>query len=292
MAIKRKTRGFTAVIAGVALLFAACSTESEPPEGLAFQEDSSGTTAAPEGTPRPTNLSCSGSDHSIQFDASLQLVDPNVPSSGPHSISLPPGIYDIQVGTWLGFEDYPAHTKEQWYFVTDSGYTSPTTRDTSPTQVVSDTFSGQLISSAVTSITLHHKLPGKPQNNSVHPLCVGFTLVGPVPTTTAAPTTTVAETTTTAAPTTTVAETTTTAAPETTVAETTTTVAETTTTKVVILAESTTTTAAPTTTTKAPVKELALTGPSDLARSLGLVGFALTFAGLAALAAARRSEDY
>ena len=76
---------------------------------------------------------------------------------------------------------------------------------------------------------------------------------------------------------------TTTAAPATTEA--------TTTTQGQVLAQTTTTTAAPTTTAAVAPAELALTGAGDLSMSIGLAGAALTLAGLAALGAARRSED-
>lgn len=281
----RKTRAFVALLAGLALLVTACSTESQPPEGLAFQDSgetsttvaetatttaAETTTEAPEetattiaGTPRPTNFTCADADYSIAFNDSIVLLDPQLPSSGPFAISIPAGTYDINIATWLGWEDFPTHTMEQWFIEADSGYTSSFSTDTSPTQVTADTFTNQFIATDITSITLRHKLPGMFENNSVHPLCVGFTLIE------AAPTTTTAVPATTAAPVTTaeaqiLAEATTTVAP-------------------------TTTIAGVATTVKPP--ELALTGPADLARSLGLVGFALTIAGLAALAAARRSED-
>ena len=59
-------------------------------------------------------------------------------------------------------------------------------------------------------------------------------------------------------------------------------------------ATTTTTTSTTTTTVLDPTEapELALTGPSELALSLGLTGGALVVAGGAALVAARRSEDH
>ena len=166
----RKIRGFFALLAGLALLVTACSTESQPPEGLAFQDSgetattttvaesttteasAETTTEAPEettttivGTPRPTNFTCADADHSIAFDDSVVLLDPQLPSSGPYAISIPAGTYDINIATWLGWEDFPTHTMEQWFIEADSGYTSSFSTDTSPTQVTADTFTNQFI---------------------------------------------------------------------------------------------------------------------------------------------------
>lgn len=298
-----------ALFSGFVLLLSACSTESSAPESLAFQDDSSGdpsgetsstdapatteasTTEAPSTTVestvprvnRPTNRTCSTNEISIAFAENTLLMAPNRGTQGPFSIDIPAGTYDITVQTWLGFEDFPTHTMEQWYFTTDSGYTSPITTDYSPDLVGGEIFAGQTIP-ASTSITLFHKAGDGAVPNSVHPLCVGLTAVTP-------PTTT---TTTTAAPETT----TTTAAPETTTTTEAPTddgdagvggAAQTSTTTT-----TTTTTVAPTTTTTATAAapaELALTGPDDLSFSLGLVGASLTLAGAAALVASRRRDD-
>jgi carbohydrate-binding DOMON domain-containing protein len=150
--------------------------------------------------------------------------------------------------------------------VANSGYASPLSTDSSPTLVTADLFSNQVIGGDIVSITLFHRQPGQGVVNSVHPLCIGFTRVD-VP----------ADSTTTSTTTTT---TTTTQAPQSQAADTTTTTT------------TTTTTAAPAA-VAAPTlpPELALTGAGDLSMSLGLMGGALTVAGLAALAAARRRED-
>lgn len=285
----RTTNRFSllALFAGFVLLLGACSTESSPPDGLAFQDDSSGdqqaqdtttaaptttatptTTAAPTTTestvpkvPRPTNRDCSTNDYSLAFNSDVVLMAPTPSMQGPFNISIPAGTYDITVSSWLGFEDYAPDVMEQWYFSTDSGYTSPLTTDTSPELIANDLFSNQTIP-ATTSITLHHRSPSSAQPNSVHALCIGFRAVA-APQTTSAPTTTAAPTTTTAAPTTTVQ-----------------------------VAAPTTTTAAPTTTTQAAAPaQLALTGASELSLSLGLAGAALTLAGVATLMASRREDD-
>jgi hypothetical protein len=226
-----------ALFAGFVLVLGACSTESTAPDGLAFQDDSSGdtsSTVAPTTSAtvprvfRPTDRTCSTSDHSIAFGEEVHLQAPSPSTQGPFSISVPAGTYDITVSSWLGFEDYPDHTMEQWYFSTDSGYTSPLSTDSSPELIVNNLYSSQTLP-ATTSITLHHRSPSSAQPNSIHPLCIGFRAVAP---------------------------------PETT-----------------------------TTTKAAAPPQLALTGPSELSMSLGLAGGALTLAGVAALMAARRSEE-
>lgn len=279
--------GVLALFMGFVLLLGACSTESAPPDGLAFQEeDSSGpqdtqpvvddTTTTTEAAPtttestvpkvnRPTNRTCSTNDYSIAFAADLALIAPSPTTAGPFSVSVPAGTYDIVVWSWLGLEDYPTHVDERWYFTTDSGYTSPLTTDASPELVTANVFSNQTLG-ATTSITVHHSKPGAAEPNSVHPLCIGFRTVSAPQTTSVETTTTVAETTT----------------------------AETTTTTTVQVAGPTTTTVAETTTTVASAAEpaqLALTGASELSMSLGLAGAALTLAGVATLMAARREED-
>jgi hypothetical protein len=259
---------FMALFAGFVLVLSACSTDSTPPDGLAFQDDSSGdtsSTVAPTTSStvprvfRPTDRTCSTSDHSIAFGEEVHLQAPTPSTQGPFSISVPAGTYDITVSSWLGFEDYAGHDMEQWYFSTDSGYTSPLSTDSSPEQIVNNLYSSQTLPET-TSITLYHRSPSSAQPNSIHPLCIGFRAVAPPETTTTTTSTT-------------------TEAPAVIAA------AQTTTT-------TTTTTAAPTTTTKAVAPpQLALTGPSELSMSLGLAGGAITLAGVAALMAARRSEE-
>lgn len=272
----------SAGVVGFSMLLAACSGGSEAPDALAFQDDdSSGGETETVNVNRPTGNPCSSNEFSIAFDESVVLLDPDQVTAGPFSVNVPAGTYDIVVSTWLGFEELPAQTMEQWYFTTDSGYTSPITNDPSPELLWNQAFEGQTIGDT-TSVTLHHKAPGMESVNSVHPICIGFRSVAPVETTT-----------TTEAP---VEETTTTTEAE--VEETTTTTEAEETEAVdgdVEVAGPTTTTTTTTTTTVAAdpteAPELALTGPSELATSLGLTGAALVVAGGAALVAARRSED-
>ena len=328
---------FLAICAGLILLVSACSSTGGAPESLAFEDpstDSSGnliedaeadtavdsstdasdettttveattTTAAPTTTSVPTvprpNLTCSSSDYSVAFPDNITLVSPVLTSAGPFSIAVPEGTYEITLQSWLGAIEFPRHTMEQWFFTTDSGYTSPLTTDHSPNLVGADTITA-VIPAGTTSVSLFHKPQDTDINNSVQPLCIGFdALEAPATTTTAAPATTVAPETTTAAPeTTTAAPETTTAAPETTTtaapSPTTTEAASGSDTGVAAggLANNaaTTTTVATTSTSETVPAELALTGPGDLSFSLGLAGAALTLAGAGALIASRRNEE-
>ena len=316
--MRTRNTKLSAAAVGFTMLLAACSGQGDVPEALAFQDDSSDDAAPVDPAPtdpaptgdaeRPTNLTCSSSDVSFQFGPNDVLLDPNPGTLGPFTLptALAAGTYDITLATWFGPQELPVQTMEQWRVVTDSGYASPLTTDaSSPTQLDwVQTFGGQDVP-ATTQIFIEHK--GNTGNvNSVHPLCVGFSLNEPVvTTTTAAPVTTTTAapvTTTTAAP-----VTTTTAAPvtTTTAAPVTTTTATPVVTTTVVQPVVTTTTEAPaeTTTAEAPAvttttvagptaaPELALTGPGDLALSLGVTGGALILAGSAAVVAARRSDD-
>ena len=314
---------FLAICAGLILLVSACSSTGGAPESLAFEDpstDSSGnliedaeadtavdsstdasdettttaeattTTAAPTTTSVPTvprpNLTCSSSDYSVAFPDNITLVSPVLTSAGPFSIAVPEGTYEITLQSWLGAIEFPRHTMEQWFFTTDSGYTSPLTTDHSPNLVGADTITA-VIPAGTTSVSLFHKPQDTDINNSVQPLCIGFdALEAPATTTTAAPATTAAPETTTAAP-----ETTTTAAPSPTTTE----AASGSDTGVAAggLANNTatTTTVATTSTSETVPAELALTGPGDLSFSLGLAGAALTLAGAGALIASRRNEE-
>lgn len=275
--MRTKNKKLSAATLGFTMLLAACSGEGQVPDALAFQDSSSD--PAPAFVPRPEGNLCAGSDHSIQFDTDVVLIDPQTTTLGPFNISLPAGTYDVTLATWLGGEELPLQTMEQWSISTDTGYTSPLTTDSSPVLVDSQTFTDQVIGNTAW-ITVDHKAPGMDSANSVHPLCVGFTSVEEpvVTTTTEAP----VVTTTTEAPVVTTTE-----APVVTTTEAPVVVEETTTT---VAAPATT--AAPTTTVAATAApELALTGPSELALSLGLTGGALVLAGSAAVIASRRNED-
>ena len=313
------------------MLLAACSGGGETPEALAFQDDSSGNVdvgtddgagdtagtdngagdgAGGETTNRPTENLCDSSAFNISFPESVVLTDPANSMIADVDFAVPAGTYDIFTVTWKGFTDDPAQTMEQWMFeAVDGDYVSPLTSDNDSELIVTNQLGEGVTIDGFTSIKLSHKAPGMDSANSVHPICIGFRPVAPAATTTtAAP---VEETTTTTAAPEIVEEvTTTTAAP---VEEATTTteapaVGEVNaTTEAPVVEEVTTTTAAPaavggandtrTTTTVARATgslqgpELALTGPSELATSLGLTGAALVLAGSAAVVAARRSED-
>ena len=306
--VRKNIKKTSATFLGFSMLLAACSGTGDAPDALAFQDDSGGTGAAT--VARPTGNPCASNEFSVGFDASVVLIDPTTTTAGPFAVNVPAGTYDIIVSTWLGPEDIAAQTMEQWFFTTDSGYQSPLTNDFSPELLQNQEFQGQTIG-ATTSVTLHHKAPGMTSANSVHPLCIGFrtveapetttTTAAPVETTAAPVETTEAPVETTEAPVeTTEAPVETTEAPvETTEApvETTEAPAETTPTTeaaaegteaVAAQADETTTTVREDP-TDAP--ELALTGPSELATSLGLTGAALLLAGSAAVVAARRSDD-
>lgn len=327
--MRKNRHAFWALFGALVLFVSACSAESSPPESLAF-EDSSGdpvdetepetdssesdsdtsesetseatpsteapaVTEAPEPTAprvnRPTNRTCSTNEFSVAFGPEVVLIAPDGSSTGPFSISVPAGTYDITVQSWLGFEDIAADTMEQWFFTTDTGYTSPVTTDSSPELIFGQVFSDQTLAADVSEITLFHAAPDGDRPNSVHPLCVGFTAVDApeeVPATTEAPSTT--------------------QAPDNGVGGE----------GVTTPAETPATTQAPASETEAatqtpedddiqiagpvandpvaqdpvePPAELALTGPGDLSFSLGLAGASLTLAGAASLIAARRRED-
>ena len=306
MRTNKKT--LSATLLGFSMLLAACSGGGETPEALAFQDDSSGNVdvgtddgagdtagtdngagdgAGGETTNRPTENLCDSSAFNISFPESVVLTDPANSMIADVDFAVPAGTYDIFTVTWKGFTDDPAQTMEQWMFeAVDGDYVSPLTSDNDSELIVTNQLGEGVTIDGFTSIKLSHKAPGMDSANSVHPICIGFRPVAP------------AATTTTAAP---VEETTTTtAAPEIVEEVTTTTAAP-------VVEEATTTTAAPaavggandtrTTTTVARATgslqgpELALTGPSELATSLGLTGAALVLAGSAAVVAARRSED-
>ena len=279
-------------------------------------------------TNRPTTNLCESSEFSIAFPESFVLTDPATTMIPDVAFDVPAGTYDIFMVTWKGFTEDPSQTMEQWFFETNGAtpYVSELSSDDDAELIVINQPGTAVTVDAFTSIKLSHKAPGMDSANSVHPICVGFRAVdAPVETTTTTEAPVVVEetTTTTEAPVV-VEETTTTEAPvdETPVVETPAETTEapvaeapvvveepTTATEAPVVVEETTTTTEPpavggaqivTTTTTAPATttarpavgpELALTGPSELATSLGLTGAALLLAGSAAVVAARRSED-
>lgn len=246
---------FTAGFLGLSMLLAACSGEGDVPAALAFQDT--------ETVNRPVGNPCASNEFSVVFDESVVLEDSDTDTLGPFDIALPAGTYDVLVSSWLGAQEDPLQTDEQWFFTTDSGYTSPTTTDSSPELLLNQSFTAQNIAEA-TSVMLHHKAPGSEISNSVHPLCVGFREVEVEEAISAAGTNDSIV-------------------------------------PVEAVQVSFAVEAADETTPLAPadgqagadevVTELALTGPGDLAVSLTLTGAALILAGSAATVATRRSED-
>lgn len=122
-------------------------------------------------------------EYSFAFPGTRLLNDGINDSAGPFTIELRPGTYDVTMRSHDAHDQHPGQLQngEQWYFVLDSGYTSPRTPDIPDDQnTVSLTVPGQRID-ASTSIIVRHN--GTGSINSVDVVCVGFTSV-PTPTTT------------------------------------------------------------------------------------------------------------
>ena len=122
-------------------------------------------------------------EYSYGFPGTRLLNDGISNSAGPFAIELPSGTYDVTMRSHDAHDQHPGQLQhaEQWYFVLDSGYTSPRTPDIPDDEnTVSLTVPGQRID-ASTSITVRHN--GTGSINSVDVVCVGFTPV-PTPTTT------------------------------------------------------------------------------------------------------------
>ncbi len=133
--------------------------------------------------------------HSYGFDGTRLLNNGISNTAGPFTIeTLPAGTYDIIVQSYDAHDEHPGQTDqtaEQWYFTLDSGYTSPLSTDIpDASNHTIDVWDAQVIDTAATTVTLHHR--GEGNVNSVDPICVGFT---PTPAEPAqeGPTTTVAE---------------------------------------------------------------------------------------------------
>ena len=127
--MRKANKNLAASLLGFSLLLAACSGTDQTPEAIAFQDDSSGGSATVN---RPTTNPCAANEFFVEFDEDVVLLDPAATTAGPFDIELPAGTYDVLVSTWLGFEEIEIQTMEQWFFTTDSGYTSPLTTDPSP----------------------------------------------------------------------------------------------------------------------------------------------------------------
>lgn len=161
-----------ALLVSFAIVLVSSGGGGEAPDAHAFS------TATATGTEafvrRPVGNPCALSDYSVSFAADVSLSDTDGSSVGPFLISLPEGVYDVTVSTWLGGEDLPQEKNEQWSFSTDSGYESPATVDSSPHLLMNQAWAGQEIDST-TAVELHHSAPdGTQVANSVHPLCIGF----------------------------------------------------------------------------------------------------------------------
>ena len=141
-------------------------------------------------TPLGAQSSCG--EYSFGFPGTRLLNDGISETAGPYTIELPPGTYDVTMRSHDAHDQHPGQLQnaEQWYFVLDSGYTSPRTPDIPDDEnIVSLTVPGQRID-ASTSITVRHN--GTGSINSVDVVCVGFTSVPTttttVPSATSAPT--------------------------------------------------------------------------------------------------------
>ena len=185
----------------------------------------------------------------VTVASGFRLLANRAPVAGPYAVDLPAGNYHLVVTSFdeqHAMDDPPVQLAEQWYFTTDTGFTSPATPDLSDA-LVSDQFDlGVFSVPASTSITFYHA-QGGPGAQSVTPTVHFICEQTPETTTTVTPTT--APTTT--APTT---VTTTTTAPTTTAPTTTapTTTAPTTVTTTTTAPTTTAPTAAPTTTVEPP----------------------------------------
>ena len=139
--------------------------------------------AAIVGTASAANAESACGEYSFGFDGTRLLNDGISDSAGPYTISLPAGTYDITMHSFDDHVDHPGQveqTQEQWYFMLDSGYTSPASSDI-PDESTStvDTFEGVIIGESK-AISVHHL--GQGGVNSVGPTCVGFTtVVTPLP---------------------------------------------------------------------------------------------------------------
>lgn len=114
--------------------------------------------------------------YSFGFTGTRLINDGISDSAGPYSIELPAGRYDIVMKS---HDNHPSadyqteQTEEQWYFVLDSGYTSPFTNDVPADAEIAVTNVNGVELDAASSITVNHRKFGSV--NSVNVVCVGFT---------------------------------------------------------------------------------------------------------------------
>ena len=157
----------------------------------------------------------------VTVASGFRLLANRAPVAGPYAVDLPAGNYHLVVTSFdeqHAMDDPPVQLAEQWYFTTDTGFTSPATPDLSDA-LVSDQFDlGVFSVPASTSITFYHA-QGGPGAQSVTPTVHFICEQTPETTTTVTPTTAPTTTAPTTVTTTTTAPTTTapTAAPTTTV---------------------------------------------------------------------------
>ncbi|MGI9608319.1 MAG: hypothetical protein ACR2P0_19470 [Acidimicrobiales bacterium] len=114
--------------------------------------------------------------HSFGFTGTRLINDGISNAAGPFAIELPAGRYDVVMKSHDNHPtaDYqPDQTEEQWYFVLDSGYTSPFTVDVPSDAETSVTHVTGVEIEAATTITVRHRAFGSV--NSVNVVCVGFT---------------------------------------------------------------------------------------------------------------------
>ncbi len=129
-------------------------------------------------------------DHCADISVTSQRLLANTePTSGPHAVAVPAGEYRLVMTSAdeAHAVDPPLQAREVWFFVTDGGYTSPTTPDLADHLLVASFDFGIVTFDAMTTITFFHGAWG-PGSQSVTGT-VTFQCVSPEPTTTVAPTT-------------------------------------------------------------------------------------------------------
>lgn len=124
------------------------------------------------GMPAASAQDCPGV--SISFDHFQLLNDDYRSTAGPFAIELPAGDYDVTMVSFDAHDthDQPTQLNEQWYFKTDSGYTSGLTIDIPLESNGTTTVLAKQAIGATTAVTLHHA--GIDNVNSVSPVCIGF----------------------------------------------------------------------------------------------------------------------
>jgi len=124
------------------------------------------------GMPAASASECPGT--SVSFEYFQLLNDDYRHTAGPFAIELPSGVYDVTMVSWDAHHTHDQRTQlnEQWYFTTDSGYSSGLTLDIPLESNSTTTVQAEQTIDATTSITLRHA--GIDNVNSVTPICIGF----------------------------------------------------------------------------------------------------------------------